>query len=96
MKNQIQPFGELSPWAEPAWYNAIESPYYNDSHRRLRAYVREYVDEHVLPYAEKWEEEGGCPPEVSQMYQTYKKGKTEKFVGNRQICTRRPYLSRHA
>ncbi|KAI8276156.1 hypothetical protein K4K60_008057 [Colletotrichum sp. SAR11_57] len=48
-------------WGEPAWFNALESPYYNDSHRRFQAYVRDFVDTHLLPYAQEWEAAGECP-----------------------------------
>lgn len=42
-------YGDLSPWAEPAWYKTLASPYYNDSHKRLRKAVRDYLEENVLP-----------------------------------------------
>lgn len=54
-------FGNLAPWAEPAWSHGIPSPYYNDSHKKLRAAIREYVDQNILPYALDWEEQGGAP-----------------------------------
>lgn len=63
--SKIELFGDLNPWSEPAWYNTLSSPYYNDSHRRLRKAVREYLDEHVIPYEEEWEEAGVVPKEVS-------------------------------
>ncbi|KAI1114905.1 acyl-CoA dehydrogenase [Nemania sp. NC0429] len=49
------------PWAEPAWLGSLESPYYNDSHRKLQAYVRKYYDENVIPHMQEWEEKGDCP-----------------------------------
>ncbi|GKT44268.1 acyl-CoA dehydrogenase apdG [Colletotrichum spaethianum] len=48
-------------WCEPAWFNAFESPYYNDSHRKFQAYVRYFVDTHLLPHAQKWEAAGEAP-----------------------------------
>lgn len=51
-------------WAEPAWFSSLESPYYNDSHRALQAYVRQYVDENIAPHALEWEEKGDCPDQV--------------------------------
>ncbi|OGE54957.1 hypothetical protein PENARI_c005G07621 [Penicillium arizonense] len=61
----IEPFGSYTPFAEPAWYNALASPYYNDSHRALRNYVRDYIEKNVEPYAEQWEEDGNVPKEDS-------------------------------
>ncbi|BDD54658.1 hypothetical protein MAP00_000259 [Monascus purpureus] len=61
----VEPFGSDTPFAEPAWYNSLASPYYNDSHRALRKYVREYVEKNIEPYAEQWEEEGAVPPEAT-------------------------------
>lgn len=58
-------FGDLAPWAEPAWYNTLSSPHYNDTHKRLRKAVRDYVEENVLPYDEEWEDQGQVPKEVS-------------------------------
>ncbi|WPG99803.1 acyl-coa dehydrogenase apdg [Acrodontium crateriforme] len=54
-------FGDLAPWSEPAWSQGIPSPYYNDSHRRLRNALRAYMDEHVLPNALEWEAKGEAP-----------------------------------
>lgn len=51
----------LAPWSEPAWHHSIKSPYYSDSHRRLRDYLRAYYDEKILPYALDWEAAGEAP-----------------------------------
>jgi alkylation response protein AidB-like acyl-CoA dehydrogenase len=56
-------FGKLTPWAEPAWSHGIPSPYYNDSHRKLRDALRKYVDENILPYSLGWEDKGEAPRE---------------------------------
>lgn len=63
-----EPFGNLAPFAEPAWCNDLASPYYNESHRRVRDYVRQYLSEHVVPYAEEWEENGHVPDEARKHY----------------------------
>lgn len=55
-------------WAEPAWFGSLESPYYNDSHRALQAYVRKYVDDNIIPHALEWEERGDCPDEAKDSY----------------------------
>lgn len=57
---EMQP-GDLSkvPYGEPMWLTpAFKSPFYNESHRRLRKAVREFVDEHVYPEAQEKELDG--------------------------------------
>ncbi|KAM0809306.1 putative Acyl-CoA dehydrogenase apdG [Seiridium cardinale] len=56
------------PWAEPAWHSALESPYYNESHRKLQAHVRKYIDHKILPHALEWEAQGDCPDSAKQDY----------------------------
>lgn len=55
-------------WAEPAWFSALESPYYKDSHRALQAYVRKYTDDNIMPHALEWEEQGDCPDDVKRSF----------------------------
>jgi hypothetical protein len=57
-------FGSANPFAEPPWYNSVNSPYYKASHRRLREFIRAYVDEHIIPNCEEWEAQGSIPKEV--------------------------------
>jgi hypothetical protein len=54
-------FGCPTPYAEPLWYSRNVSPHYTDSHRKLRAAIRTYVDEEILPYAFEWESAGKVP-----------------------------------
>jgi alkylation response protein AidB-like acyl-CoA dehydrogenase len=63
------PFGSPLPFAEPSWYGALghTSPYYNDSHRRLRAFTREYVDSWI-DRAGEWEEKGEVPVEMYEKH----------------------------
>jgi len=56
-------FGNLGPWAEPSWYSSLASPYYNESHKRLRNAMRTYIDDNVKPYMLEWEEKGEAPAE---------------------------------
>jgi len=56
-----KPFGSLAPWSEPAWSQGIPSPYYNDSHRKLRDSLRAYINENILPYSLDWEAKGEAP-----------------------------------
>lgn len=55
------PFGSTTPYAEPLWYSRNQSPHYTDSHRKLRAAVRKYVDDEILPFAFDWETDGQVP-----------------------------------
>lgn len=58
---QSQPFGNLSPWSEPAWSHGLASPYYNASHTKLRNALRSYIDTHILPHHLDWEAKGEAP-----------------------------------
>jgi alkylation response protein AidB-like acyl-CoA dehydrogenase len=57
-----------APWSEPAWTHGIASPYYNESHRKLRDALREYNDTKVLPYCLEWAAQGGAPREAALEY----------------------------
>ncbi|KAH8808108.1 long-chain specific acyl-CoA dehydrogenase [Xylogone sp. PMI_703] len=59
-------FGSNLPWAEPAWYSGRPSPYYNESHVRLRDYVRKWAEENVAGKTEEWENQGKLPDDVYQ------------------------------
>ena len=64
--DSMESFGSHVPYAEPLWYSRNVSPHYTDSHRILRAAVRKYVDEELLPYAFEWETAGVVPDHVSK------------------------------
>lgn len=57
-------FGELVPFGDPSWYQGAYSPYYNDSHRRFRAAVREFVEREIAPFCHQWDEEKRVPKEL--------------------------------
>lgn len=57
-------FGEGNPFSDPAWYQAQNSPYYSDSHKQLRAELRQYVDEKLMPHIHDWDESGVIPKEI--------------------------------
>ncbi|KAK4702143.1 acyl-CoA dehydrogenase, partial [Phenoliferia sp. Uapishka_3] len=56
-------FGDLVPFGDPLWYQDWASPYYNDSHRKLRSAIRKFTDEHLTPNALAWDEAKAIPPE---------------------------------
>jgi alkylation response protein AidB-like acyl-CoA dehydrogenase len=47
-------------------YQDWNSPYYNDSHRRYRAAVREFVENEMMPYTHEWDEKKQFPKELFQ------------------------------
>lgn len=57
----LEPFGCPTPYAEPLWYSRNVTPHYTDSHRKLRAAVRKYIDEEIMPNAFEWESAGIVP-----------------------------------
>ncbi|KAG7055797.1 acyl-CoA dehydrogenase domain-containing protein [Colletotrichum scovillei] len=60
----VEPYGNPAPFAEPAWYNTLASPYYDESHRMVRDYVRKYIEENIAPNIQEWEEKGHVPDEA--------------------------------
>lgn len=47
------------PYAEPLWLTpTFKSPYYKESHHRLRRALREFVDTHITPEAQQKERDG--------------------------------------
>lgn len=67
-RSTSETFGDVAPWSEPAWYNALDSPYYNDSHKRIRAYVRSYMDQYIMPDHLEWEAKGEAPRKAAKAY----------------------------
>ncbi|KAI9037851.1 acyl-CoA dehydrogenase family protein [Aspergillus affinis] len=58
-----------APYSEPLLPQLdVANPYYTDLHHNLRAYVREYVDTHIAPYAHEWEEAGQVPEDVRRRH----------------------------
>ena len=69
------------PFADPPWYHiAIQfnpridirysgtpSPYYDDSHRRLAEFIRNYVSTELSPHAQEWEDAEEIPTDVSHL-----------------------------
>lgn len=52
------------PFADPLWHSRASNVYYKESHKKLQAEAREYVDTHIAPFCEEWERQGSVPPEV--------------------------------
>lgn len=63
-----EPFGDMVPFADPNWYQGYRSPYYKASHAKFREEVRDFVEEHLEPYVDDWEEDGVIPAEVYKKF----------------------------
>ncbi|KAJ3306990.1 hypothetical protein HDV03_003317 [Kappamyces sp. JEL0829] len=57
-------FGDGIPFGDPYWYSDWGSPYYNDSHRKLRALIRRWVETEAMPFIHEWDEKKQIPREV--------------------------------
>ncbi|GAA5876614.1 hypothetical protein JCM8547_002422 [Rhodosporidiobolus lusitaniae] len=56
-------FGDLVPFGDPFWYQDWASPYYNDSHRKVRTAIRKFTDTYLTPNAHTWDDAHEIPPE---------------------------------
>jgi alkylation response protein AidB-like acyl-CoA dehydrogenase len=65
-------FGEMVPYGDPTWYQGMPSPYYNESHRKFRAAVREFVEKEITPFCHEWDEAKKMPRELHAKF--YKAG----------------------
>ncbi|KAG0005759.1 hypothetical protein BGZ80_005888 [Entomortierella chlamydospora] len=54
-------FGEMIPFGDPSWYQQWGSPYYKESHRRLRRAMRAFVDKEIMPFVHEWDEAKQVP-----------------------------------
>lgn len=45
------------PFAEGSWQSGMPSPYFNKpSHLALREYVRQWTEDNLIPFSEKWDD----------------------------------------
>jgi len=58
---KFAPFGSSVPYAEPAWYRGVPTPYYSENHAKFRAKVRDFVDKEITPFRDEWDEAGNFP-----------------------------------
>lgn len=70
------------PYGDPLWYSGNPTPYYNESHVRFRAAMREFVEKEITPNAHKWDEDKKMPAEIYvKAFQGEKfHGKFEEFI----------------
>lgn len=57
-------YGDMVPFGDPMWYQDWYSPYYNDSHRKVRQAVRDFVERDIMPYTFEWDEAKELPRDI--------------------------------
>ena len=57
-------YGSMIPYADPSWYQSYHTPYFNQSHAELRAEVRDWMEEEIMPYITEWDEAKQVPHKV--------------------------------
>ena len=57
-------FGEGYPFSDPSWYLAFNTPFYSESHRRFRGFMRSLLADVVGPHVAEWDEAGEIPRSV--------------------------------
>jgi len=60
----LEQFGDLVPYADPNWYQTYHSPYYNETHVALRAEIRQWVEDDLMPNITEWDEAKKVPDSV--------------------------------
>ncbi|EFW17827.1 hypothetical protein D8B26_004837 [Coccidioides posadasii str. Silveira] len=60
----LEPYGDLIPFADPAWYHGYYSPYYNETHAALRDEVRQWVETEIEPHVFEWDEAKKVPDHI--------------------------------
>ncbi|KAI5202602.1 acyl-CoA dehydrogenase NM domain-like protein [Aureobasidium subglaciale] len=64
MAEALDQFGDMVPGGDPNWYQSYHSPYFNQSHADLRAEVREWVENDIMPNITEWDEARKVPDEI--------------------------------
>ncbi|KAI8969113.1 acyl-CoA dehydrogenase/oxidase [Mycotypha africana] len=64
LSNKDTKFGDGLPYGDPTWYQGWNSPYYNESHAKLRRVIRAWVDKEIAPFCHEWSENKEIPRSV--------------------------------
>jgi len=63
----VETYGDMNAFGDPSWYQAFNNPgFYNETHKQLRAKVRSFVEEDIMPNVHEWDEAGRIPQEIYQ------------------------------
>jgi len=85
--SRLEPFGDMIPYSDPAWYQGSVSPYYNETHVRFRAAIREFVETEIAPNVHEWDEAKRLPREL------FKKCASIGWLGG---CVGAPWPTKYA
>ncbi|KAI7866669.1 acyl-CoA dehydrogenase/oxidase [Spinellus fusiger] len=66
LTGEMAHFGNDLPYSEPSWYQEWNSPYYTESHVKLRKVIREFVDKEITPFCHGWSEAKQVPREITK------------------------------
>lgn len=58
----------LCSFGDPYWYQSWNSPFYKASHRRLRAFMRKFIDEEITPNCHEWDNQRQIPQKVFKRF----------------------------
>lgn len=54
------------PYCDPSWYQDWHSPYYNESHRKFRDAIRDFVEKEIMPFVDEWDDVRKVPRELQE------------------------------
>lgn len=57
-------FGDMIPYADPSWYQSYHTPYFNQTHADLRAEIRQWMEDEIIPNVTEWDEAKKVPDSV--------------------------------
>lgn len=60
----MEQFGDMVPYGDPSWYQTYHTPYYNQSHADLRAEIRQWVEDEIMPNVTEWDEAKKVPDSI--------------------------------
>src|SRR6202012_2315555 len=63
-EDAMEPFGSMIPYADPSWYQSYHTPYFNQTHADLRAEIRAWMEEEIIPNVTEWDEAKKVPDSI--------------------------------
>jgi alkylation response protein AidB-like acyl-CoA dehydrogenase/predicted heme/steroid binding protein len=72
-------FEKSVPFGDPAWAQGIPNPFYNESHKKYKVAVREWVETNLTPYVQEWEATKNPPQDLQK--RCYEAGILPAVVG---------------